>query len=57
VFGEIFRALQQQITSGSVKDALDQGLQELGKNLDTIGADAKKQAGDIQGTLKGLLGR
>ncbi len=57
VFGEIFRALQQQITSGSVHDALNQGLKELGKNLDAIGEDVKKQAGDMKDTFKGLLGR
>ncbi len=57
VFGQILTALQQQITSDSVQNALNQNLQELGKSLDTIEADVQKQADDIKGTFKGLLGQ
>jgi len=55
VFGEIFKALQQQITSGSVKDALNQNLKELGKSLDSLEGEAKKQAEGFKGTVKGLF--
>jgi hypothetical protein len=57
VFGQILTVLQQQITSGSVQDALNQSLKELGTSLDSIKDDAKKQADDIKGTFKGLLGK
>ncbi len=51
---EIFKALYKEITSGSVKDSLNQGLKDLEKSLGTAGEDAKKQAG---GVLKGLFGK
>lgn len=56
VFGQILKTLQQQITSGSVKDALNQSLQELGTSLDSLGGEAKKQAEGFKGTVKGLFG-
>jgi hypothetical protein len=57
VFGEIFSDLQKQITSGSVRDALNQNLKELGTSLDTLEGEAKKQAGGIKDTFKGLFGK
>jgi len=51
---EIFKALYKEITSGSVKETLNQGLKELEKSLGPVGEDAKKQAG---GVLKGLFGK
>lgn len=51
---QIFRVLYKEITSGTVKDTLNQGLKELEKSLGTTGEEAKKQAG---GLIKGLFGK
>lgn len=53
VFSEIAAALYKEITSPVVRDSLNQSLKDLGKSLDSLEDDAKKQAG---GLIKGLFG-
>lgn len=58
VFKQVFAALHKQITSPAVTAALNEQLKALGTNVETLGADAKKQldaAGqDVQKELEGV---
>jgi uncharacterized protein involved in outer membrane biogenesis len=54
VFGEIFKALHEKITSSAVPDTLNKGLKELGS---AAGEGAKEQAGWVNDKVKGLLGK
>jgi len=68
VFKEVFTALYSKITSNAVTDIFSKGLQGLGKSLDTIGSDTKKQLNilekgtkkdidSVTGKIKGLFGK
>jgi hypothetical protein len=54
VFGEIFKALHEKITSSAVTDTLNKGLKELGG---AAGKNAKEQAGAVKDKVKGLFGK
>ncbi len=57
VFGEIFKALHDKITSSAVTDTLNQGLKELGKGMGGAGEGAKEQTGAVKEKFKGLFGK
>jgi len=57
VFGEIFKALHEKITSSAVTDALNQGLKEMGKNMGALGEGTKQQTGAVKEKFKGLFGK
>ena len=57
VFGEIFKALHDKITSFAMTDTLNQGLKELGKSMGGAGEGAKEQAGAVKEKFKGLFGK
>jgi hypothetical protein len=48
VFGKIFKALHDKITSSSVTDTLNHGLKELGKIMVGAGEGTKEQAGAVK---------
>jgi len=56
VFQEIFAALYGKITSPAVTDALNQQLQAMGANLDTLGKEAAKQIEGVTQKAKEVTG-
>jgi len=55
-FQEIFAALYGKITSPAVTDALNQQLQAMGANLDTLGKEAAKQIEGVTQKAKEVTG-
>jgi hypothetical protein len=57
IFKDVFESLYSKITSPSVTDTLNKGIEVLGSGADAVGKSAEKGVEAVSDTFKGLLGK